>query len=191
MTTLTANGKMIAPKRLSLACGQRKPDGFFGVDISPDSSADLVHDLLDFPWPIKTASAREISCDHFIEHLPHHRPGWGKDGWFLFFDELHRVCGKDAVCTFTHPYVMSGRAFWDPTHVRFISEVSWYYLSKDWRTAQGLDHYPADHDFEVVTVDGMGLSDQFESRSDDQQMFAREHYWNVVHDLRVMLRAVK
>ena len=131
--------KLHAPKKLDIACGQNKQAGFKGIDIRGD--ADIVHDLNVFPWPIKTSSVKEAFCSHYVEHIPHWRPGWERDGWWLFFDELHRIMAKDATIQIHHPYVKNDRAFWDPTHDRYIHEVTWYYLSKQWREMQGLDHY--------------------------------------------------
>ena len=85
----------------------------------------------------------------------------------------------------------SDRAFWDPTHVRFIHEVTWYYLDVNWRQAQGLDHYDVTCDFEVVTIEGTGLADELAARSQETQNFARNHYWNTIPDLRVILKARK
>lgn len=183
-------GPPYAPKKLDLACGQRKQAGFKGIDISTESDADIIHDLLDFPYPIKANSVQEISCQHFVEHIPHYRPEWpkGSDGFFLFFDELYRIMKKGGTARFLHPYVMNVRAFWDPTHVRFIHEATWYYLDKKWREMQGLDHYMVKADFEVITVDGMGMSDEFMSRSPDQQALQRSSYWNVIPDLQVTLK---
>lgn len=182
------NGAQQAVKKLDIACGQNKQVGYKGIDISGD--ADIVHDLFEFPWPIKTSCVQEVFCSHFIEHVPHDHPGWEKDGWFLFFDELYRIMKRDGVAQFHHPYAKNDRAFWDPTHVRFVHEVSWYYLDKSWREMQGLDHYPADHDFEVVTIN-TDLQGDLASRHHEAQAYARNHYWNAVGDLSVFLKVRK
>jgi hypothetical protein len=178
------------PSKLDLACGQKKTSGFTGVDISGE--ADVTCDLFQFPWPFDTSSVSEVVCNHFVEHIPHYLPEYnGVDGWWLFFDELYRIMKKNGTAKFVHPYVMSGRAFWDPTHVRYIHEVSWYYLSKEWREMQGLDHYPVKCDFEVVNIDGTGIPDDVMNRSQEQQLYQRNHYWNVVADLVVIIKAKK
>lgn len=186
----TTNGakdiKLHAPKKLEIACGQNKQAGFKGIDIAGD--ADIVHDLNEFPWPIKTGSVEEVFCAHYVEHIPHYRPGWDRDGWWLFFDELYRVMKKDATAQFIHPYVKHERAFWDPTHVRFIHETTWYYLSREWREANRLDHYKVACNFEVVVIDAVGLPDEFMTRNQEQQNYARNHYWNVIPDLRVQIQ---
>jgi predicted SAM-dependent methyltransferase len=175
--------------KLDLACGQRRTEGFTGVDIagSPDVKADLLHP----PWPFDESSVGEVACAHFAEHIPHEVGVDGKDGWFVFFDELWRVCAPDALCTFVHPYVMHGRAFWDPTHVRYIHEMHWYYLDKQWREAQLLDHYNTVSDFEVVVVSGEGLDADYQSRAPEVQERLRMREWNWIPDLRVTLKARK
>lgn len=182
--------KIHAPRKLDIACGQNKEKGFTGIDLSGD--ADITWDLFTFPWPIKTGSVREINCSHFVEHIPHYRPEWGGvDGWFLFWDEVHRICRDGATVKVVHPYVKNGRAFWDPTHERFIHEQTWYYLDRDWREAQRLDHYPTTANFEVVTIMGQGIADDIATRHHEAQTFAQVRYWDVVADLAVELKARK
>jgi hypothetical protein len=43
-------------------------------------------------------------------------------------------------------------------------------------------------DFEVVTINGLGIPDDIMSRNMEQQAFARSRYWNVVADLQVILK---
>ena len=38
---------------LHLGCGFNKITGSIGVDINPDSAADVIHDLNNFPYPFK------------------------------------------------------------------------------------------------------------------------------------------
>lgn len=175
------------PRRLDIACGQRKEKGWTGIDLSGD--ADIVHDLFRFPWPIASGSVREVRISHFVEHIPHYRPEWGAvDGWWKFWDEVARITRKDAKVEVWHPYVMNGRAFWDPTHTRYIHETTWYYLDKNWRELQGLDHYDTRADFEVIVIEGSGLAADISLKSHEAQAFARERYWNVIADLRVELK---
>jgi hypothetical protein len=176
--------------RLDLACGQNKQEGFTGVDIAGDM--DVKHDLMVTPWPFKTNTVDETFSSHFVEHIPHYRPEFnGADGWWVFFNELYRVCKKDAKCVFYHPYSRSDRAFWDPTHTRYIHELTWYYLSKEWRQAQKLDHYHAECDFDVVVVAGTGMDQQISLKHHEAQAFARQFYFNVIPDLQVELRVRK
>lgn len=191
----TRNGggrtKLHAPTKLSLACGQAKPEGFFGIDYTKADGVDLVHDLNEFPWPIKSGVVEEIQCSHYVEHIPHWRPGFTKDGWWMFFDEVYRICKPDAICSFVHPYCMSVRADWDPTHERRIHENTWYYLNAEWRKVQMLDHYPTEVNFEVELIEGLGVAEAVQARHHEAQAYAREHYWNVIADLHARLKVLK
>jgi hypothetical protein len=173
--------------KLDVACGQNKQEGFVGIDLSGD--ADITHDLFSFPWPIDDASVSDVFVSHFVEHIPHYRPEWGAvDGWWMFWGEISRILVPGGTVVAIHPYVKSDRAFWDPTHVRFIHETTWYYLDRNWREAQRLDHYPTEVDFEVALIQGNGISDDMVTRTDEVQQFGRAHYWNVVADLQVQLK---
>lgn len=176
--------------KLDIACGQNKQEGFVGIDLSGD--ADITHDLFSYPWPLEDNSVEEVFISHFVEHIPHYRPEWGSvDGWFMFWAEVYRVLIPDGKVTAIHPYVKSDRAFWDPTHVRFIHEYTWYYIDQEWLKAQKLDHYPTNVNFEVVLVSGGGIAPDLENRALEVQMFARNHYWNAVSDLQVILKSRK
>lgn len=179
--------KQHAPEKLDIACGQNKQEGFTGIDIAGD--ADIVHNLNTYPWPIRANSVSEVFCSHYVEHIPHGSSV--KDGWWLFFDEVFRICKPGALLKFVHPYAKSDRAFWDPTHTRYIHETTWYYLDAGWRKAQGLDHYQTKVDFEVALISGTGLADRFAAKHHEAQAYAREHYWNVIPDLVVDLKVRK
>ena len=55
--------------KLNLGCGQRKIDGFIGVDNNPNVTAEIVHDLNKFPYPFADNSVDEIIMDHVFKHL--------------------------------------------------------------------------------------------------------------------------
>jgi hypothetical protein len=182
--------------KLSLACGDRKPEGFKGVDIAKTNSADYVQDLLQFPWSqFADNSVDEIECSHFVEHIPH---GNGyNDPFFEFFDEIYRILKPaefdpnnpniplkgfaQIVC----PYYSSMRAWQDPTHNRAISEASFLYLNKQWRVDNKLDHYPVSCDFDFTY--GYILSPAWQQRNQETQAFAVQSYLNSVNDIQVTL----
>ena len=182
--------------KLSLACGDRKPEGFKGVDIVKTDAADYVVDLLKFPWTeFADNSVDEIECTCFVEHIPHGDSR--NDPFFQFFDELYRIL-KPAefdpnnpniplrgFAQISCPYYSSSRAWWDPTHQRAISEQSFLYLNKQWRIDNKLDHYPVTCDFDFSY--GYALSPEWQNRSQESQQFAIQHYMNVVSDIQVQL----
>lgn len=61
---------MVNEKKLNLACGQNKIEGFFGIDVKMTEGVDYPMDLEVFPWDIESESAEEIICSHYIEHTP-------------------------------------------------------------------------------------------------------------------------
>jgi hypothetical protein len=182
--------------KLSLACGDRKPEGFKGVDIAKTESADYVQDLLKFPWSqFGDNSVDEIECSHFIEHIPH---GDGyHDPFFQFFDEIYRILKPaefdpanpnipvKGFANFVAPYYSSMRAWQDPTHQRAISEASFLYLNKQWRIDNKLDHYPVSCDFDFTY--GYLIGQQWQSRNQEAQSFAVGNYINAVSDIQVTL----
>lgn len=141
--------------KLNLACGQHPTEGFTNVDIR--GTPDVICDLLNPPWPFKDDSVTEVICEHFVEHIPHFLPiHLGFDGWWVFFGELYRVCANGAALAFVTPTIQSGRAFWDPTHTRFIHEMTWAYLYRPWREKNDVDHYGAEVNFEVLKAEYLG-----------------------------------
>jgi hypothetical protein len=180
----------VAGLKLDLGAGNRPTPGFKGVDIAGDP--DYLVDLFQPPWPFKDRSVREVVANHFIEHIPHYRPEWeGVDGFWVFFNELYRVCAKNAKVTLTCPYAKADRGFWDPSHTRYIHEMNFYYLNPEWLEMQGLQHYPISCHFEVITIDGQGVPDDIMNRNAEMQQQARSYYWNAVTDLTIQLKAIK
>lgn len=167
--------------KLDLACGQNKRPGFTGVDIAPGEGVDIVHDLETYPWPFKDHSVEEIHISHYAEHV--------KD-LNAFMNEMWRVCEKDAKVSIVGPYYTSIRAWQDPTHVRPLSEATWMYYNKGWREANKLDHYGITADFDLVNAI-LFFNEPWNQKSEDARQFAAKHYFNVVSDILVELKARK
>lgn len=168
--------------KLDIACGQNKQKGFKGVDISPGDGVDFVWDLGKYPWePFKDYSVNEVYCSHYLEHT---------SDIMKFMDEVWRICMHDAKVIFICPYYSSLRAWQDPTHKRAISEATFLYFDKDWRVANKLDHYPIKSNFKVEKM-AVFFNPPWDKKSEEARQFAQQHYWNVVSDILVELRAVK
>ena len=75
-------------KRYNLGSGGKHILGWINVDI--DGSADIQHDLSNFPWPFPDSEADEILASHIIEHL------FKKDAW-RFLSECWRIMKIGAV----------------------------------------------------------------------------------------------
>ena len=162
------------PLRLDIACGKTKKQGFTGVDIW--EGADIVMDLEKFPWAFDDNSVDEIFCSHYIEHTP---------DLVAFANELYRIMKVGATAEIWAPYYSSIRAWQDPTHLRAISENTFYYFNKKWRILKLLDHYPITTDFDFKFR--YELEPEWQNKDEKEIKFALTHYINVVSDIHVML----
>jgi predicted SAM-dependent methyltransferase len=168
--------KRINELKLDLACGQAKQEGYFGLDIAKGEKVDAVVDLEQFPWPIESESAEDIFCSHYIEHTP---------DLIKFMNEVYRILKPGGKIKIIAPYYNSIRCWQDPTHKRAISEATFLYYNKEWRTNNKLDHYPIDCDFDYTY--GYDMAVEWANRSEEARNFAIKHYVNIINDLHVVL----
>lgn len=172
--------------KLDLGCGQNKQNGFKGVDIVAGPGVDYVLDLEQFPWtPFEDNSVEEVYCSHYVEHT---------NDLITFMDEIWRICVDGAKVTLIAPYYTSIRAWQDPTHKRVISEATWLYFTNQWRQDPGnaptVGHYPIRSNFEIKNMI-VYFNQPWDKKSEEARQFAQQHYWNVVSDILVELRAIK
>ena len=130
--------------RLDVACGANKRSGWIGMDIRPLKNVDIVHNLLDFPWPIPDNSACIIQFSHIMEHIPatdyslrkefdsygnlidvHLDRVWAQ---IKVMDEMWRVLEDDGQIWITAPYSYSYGFCQDPTHSKQIVESTFEYF---------------------------------------------------------------
>lgn len=177
---------------MDLACGQRKTEGFYGVDIADVEGVDLVYDLAEFPWPWEDGSVEEIFVSHYVEHT--FPVGGHHDGLIAFMNECYRILETGGKLRIVHPFLKTTRAFQDPTHTRFIPDATWFYFNRAWREEQKLDHYPITADFEVANVGG-AVNEfnplQPQNRSLEAQTQMATLQWDVMTDLVIDLVALE
>jgi SAM-dependent methyltransferase len=97
---------------LDVGCGAKKWPGAIGLDISPDTEADVVHDLNAFPYPFEDDSFDQILMQDVIEHV---------DEPIRVMDELHRIARRGAHIQLRTPHFSSMLAYSDPTHTHYFS----------------------------------------------------------------------
>jgi predicted SAM-dependent methyltransferase len=170
--------KMISELKIDLACGQNKTPGFHGIDIAPVEGVDSVVDLEQFPWPIESDSAEEIICSHYVEHT---------NDLMKFMNEIYRILKPGGKATFAAPYYTSMRCWQDPTHKRAISESTFLYYNKDWRTTNKLTHYPINPEVDFDFSYGYVFTPEWVNKSIEVKQFGVAHYNNVVSDIHVQL----
>lgn len=177
--------------KLNLGCGEnrREGDGWVNVDKGYACKPDEIVDVFAFPWPWKDNSTEEVLISHVLEHCPHFRPGYEKDGIFLFMEELYRILVPDGIARIVFPHITSFGAYGDPTHERFITEGTIAFFNAPGRRSMGLGHYPIKTDFSQQ-VEKLMFSKTSENQTTPDEEFAGRH-WNVIHEMTMLLRAHK
>ena len=122
---------------LDVGCGSAKYPGATGIDISPETDADLVADLDQVPWPVDDNSFDQILCQDVIEHL---------DKPIEAFAEMHRIGRPGGRIQLRTPHFSSALAYGDPTHRHVLSAFAICSLAEPF-----FGHYSKAR-FEVVHV---------------------------------------
>jgi SAM-dependent methyltransferase len=97
---------------LDLGCDRKKWPGAVGLDIVPDTDADIVHDLDVFPYPIEDDSFDVVLLQDVIEHV---------NDLYALMAEVHRVARGGARVLIRTPHFSSILAYSDPTHTHYLS----------------------------------------------------------------------
>lgn len=170
--------------KLDLACGDNKKEGFIGVDMVETSSVDIIHNLNIYPWPFEDNSVDEIYCSHYIEHIPHNvNNGDNRDGLIQFMDEVYRILKTEGKINIIAPYYKNERAFGDPTHCRYIGDLSFLYWSKQWREINKLSHYGINCNFDAKL--SYYVDNDLALRSSEVRQDAFKREWNAISDIIV------
>ncbi len=74
-------------KKLHLACGTRRVEGWLNVDMGP---ADVTIDVMTKPWPFSDNAFTHVVCQHLIEHFEL------ESELLPILRELRRVCSQGA-----------------------------------------------------------------------------------------------
>lgn len=122
---------------LDLGCGNKKKDGYTGIDIDNYGAADIVQDLRFTPIPYKDNSIDGVYASHFLEHLTF-------DENIYLFNEIYRVLKPDAIFEIVVPHGFSYAGMVDLSHKTFWTEdtfgyftpenkyyYSWFYTDKE------------------------------------------------------------
>jgi SAM-dependent methyltransferase len=169
--------------KLDFGCGPSPREGYEGVDRG-HFGQEWVLDVQEYPWPWEDGQIEEAYSSHCVEHLP---------DLVGFMREAHRVLAPGAEFSILHPYQFNVRAWQDPTHVRCINEVSWFYFDKKWRASVDNHDEYGDCDFEVVDITAIPDPQWLKLAEENPEEFekAAHNFVNVIMDLRVQLRCRK
>ncbi len=112
--------------KLNLGCGNKKKEGFLGVDKFDCEAVDKIADL-DKQLPFKTNTVEEVWMDNVIEHV--------RDISSVM-NEIYRICQNEAKITIITPHFTSASSWIDPTHLHHLS-----FFSMDHFEKKGVSHY--------------------------------------------------
>ena len=176
------------PIRLDIGCGKNKKPGFTGVDSIAFDGVDVVCDVRG-KWQWEDSSVDEVHCSHFLEHLEQVER-------VHFYNELYRVLKPGAKATIVVPHWASNRAYGDPSHKwPAVSEMSFYYLSKDWRAVNAPHTDSANVDWGFLcdfdATWGYSLHGDLLVRSQEYQQHALQWWKESAQDLIATLTAKK
>jgi SAM-dependent methyltransferase len=92
---------------LNLGSGHAYDCGAVNVDVTPDTSPDLVHDLDTVPWPLPDNRFGRVKVIDVLEHL---------ENPLAAMDEIHRISRPGALVEIALPHFSSANAYSDLTH---------------------------------------------------------------------------
>lgn len=106
---------------LDVGCGRNKAQGAIGIDVNPQSDADLFVDLTRFPYPFRENSFDVIVCKQILEHLP---------DLDRTFEEFYRILKPKGCVRAESPHFSCFYAHGDPTHKRSFSFMTPEHFTK-------------------------------------------------------------
>jgi len=106
---------------LNLGSGQNSSiPGAVTVDLLPDASPNIVHDLNQLPWPLDDDEFDAIYCIDVIEHL--------KDV-VKTMEEIHRISRAGGKVYIATPHFSCANSYTDPTHRYHLGFFSFDYFT--------------------------------------------------------------
>tara|TARA_B100000475_G_C14967936_1_gene302685 strand:+ start:479 stop:985 length:507 start_codon:yes stop_codon:yes gene_type:complete len=108
--------------KLNIGCGNKKIQGYHGVDKYQCAAADYICDLENEKLPFKDSSISDIILDNAIEHF-YDIP--------KVIEELVRVSKKNATIKIITPHFSSIKSWIDPTHIHHLSYFSFNHFEKE------------------------------------------------------------
>ncbi|MHC4752908.1 MAG: class I SAM-dependent methyltransferase [Planctomycetota bacterium] len=119
--------------QLDIGSGHNKQPGWVGMDIQAFEGVDIVHNFLEYPWPLPDECAIRAIASHVVEHVPPHN-----FGFINFMNEVWRVMKPDGQFAISMPYATSPGMYQDPTHCNFCNENTWLYFDPLEKKSNGL-----------------------------------------------------
>ncbi len=110
------------PRILDVGCGRNKYPGSIGIDVNPDTAADVLGDLDRPPYPFRDNSFDEVRVVHVIEHV---------SDILKTMKELHRITRPGGTIVVVTPHYTDFSSFCDPTHRWHLNSFSFRHFGED------------------------------------------------------------
>ncbi len=132
-----------------------KQKGFMGLGERKHPNVDIVHDLEDFPWPLKDNSCHMIIGQYVFQKI---KPWLTVD----FMNELWRILKPDGQLALSIPYAGSPGFYADPKNISFCTESTFcyfdpkfpgayaFYEPKPWTIEKGFPQWITNGNLEIL-----------------------------------------
>lgn len=107
---------------LDVGCGINKYPGAIGLDRNPNTNADVIADLDQFPYPFRDGAFQELRAIHVIEHV---------SDVIRAMEEFHRLLAPGGRALIVTPHYTDFSSFCDPTHRWHLNSFSLRYFGDD------------------------------------------------------------
>lgn len=123
---------------LDVGCGPRKYPGSIGIDMNPNTAADVLCNLDAGALPFRDDSFDQVRAVHLIEHV---------ENVIRTMEEFHRVTRGGGTIYLVTPHYTDFSSFCDPTHRWHLNTFSFWYFYPEglhgdasWYTPVRLQH---------------------------------------------------
>lgn len=126
--------------KINLGAGSEPEKGWVNLDWIPGPGIDVIHNLLETPWPFPNECADEMLARDVLEHMPNFTDD-KQSTPIAFIEESHRILIPGGKLFMTVPHWQSRNLWIDPTHVRGYDELSLDYFDPSKELGQFYGYY--------------------------------------------------
>jgi SAM-dependent methyltransferase len=113
---------------------------WLNLDVVAAAGVDVVHNVMDFPWPFDDESASEVRASDLLEHLPTHTRDY-ESTYIKFIEEAYRVLEPSGVLIIQTPRFDSPNLPIDLGHVKGFHERSMDYFDETTDLGKAYGYY--------------------------------------------------
>jgi len=168
---------------------------WLNMDYNPKCGAEVIHDMLKFPWPFEDNTFDTVQASHVMEHF------WGHD-IIRIAKEVSRVLKVGGWWVVAVPYGNHCTAWhnlhhkqrWDPTTIGYLCRSQYSMPANGIAHAgTGADHGSEGLDYAEWRVGAITFTPdkKWRNKKDDEVREAEERYQNVLQEMQFALTLVE